>query len=68
YYPLLEVKEKNAFANLSKDICISIDNLNSYTYKLITTNASPQDDNQVHKQESVIINSNKFLLNSVNNN
>ncbi|CAG8851799.1 2152_t:CDS:1, partial [Racocetra persica] len=68
YYPLLEVKEENAFADLPEDIRTSIKNLNSYTCELITTNASPQDDNQVHEQESVTISSNEFSLDSVDDN
>ncbi|CAG8608717.1 21345_t:CDS:2 [Gigaspora rosea] len=66
YYPLLEIREENAFADLPEDIYIAIKNLNSYICELITS--SPHDDNQVHEQESVTISSNEYSMDIVDNN
>ncbi|CAG8744727.1 17598_t:CDS:2, partial [Dentiscutata erythropus] len=64
HYPLLEIKEENAFADLPEDIRASIKNLNSYTYELISSGS--QVNNQVHEQESVTISSNEYLMDVVN--
>ncbi|CAG8576365.1 9538_t:CDS:2, partial [Racocetra fulgida] len=64
YYPLLEVKEENTFVNLSEDIYTSIKNLNSYHYTNSNT-CELQFNDQVYEQESIIINSDEYLINAI---
>ncbi|CAG8787511.1 11482_t:CDS:2 [Dentiscutata erythropus] len=74
------VKEENTFNSLLKDIHTLIKNLNSYTNtcKLIISSlqdnnqvyrqSSLQNGNQVDEQESVIISSNEYSIDIVNDN
>ncbi|CAG8702195.1 23329_t:CDS:2, partial [Racocetra persica] len=59
FYPLLEVKEKNAFADLPENLYSAIENLDCshYIHEAIVHNDDPQVDNQEILIE--IINSNE---------